>query len=189
MMPTPAELKEAVELRFSPTVALRLGRKTMSNYLVSKMKVRQGLVRQELLRASVAVNYDAALRWYKACQSLAVPGRGDGRPALGEIVGDVMSVPEGQKRLVRWHDGTITVTWIPGPLLAERGQVTWIVAATRWNDSSPGPWLGERVMRVEVLLDALPVSIINECERYWRDNRELFDMELQEFLIDNEGER
>jgi hypothetical protein len=161
----------------------------MSKYAVSQRRARQRLVHQERLRASMAKNYDAARRWYKACQALGTPGRGDGRAALGEIVGDVVSVPEGQKKLVRWHDGTMTATWIPGSLLAGRDQVRWIVAATRWNDFNPGPWLGERVMRVDVLLDALSDSIVTECEQYWCHSRELFDLELKDFLSESEGEQ
>jgi hypothetical protein len=159
----------------------------MSDHQVSQRQARKQIVHKERLRASMAKTYDAALRWHNACQALAMPGLGDDLPALGEIVGDVLSVPEGQKRLVRWHDGTMTITWIPGPLLAVRGQVTWIVATTRWNDPNPGPWLTERVLRVETLLDAMTVTVLKECEQYWRLSRELFELDVQSFLIDNQG--
>jgi hypothetical protein len=163
--------------------------KTMSNYQVSSRQARQRLVHQERLRASMAKTYDAALRWHKACQALATPGLGDGQAALGEIVGDVLSVPEGQKKLVRWHDGTMSLTWIPGLLLAVHGQVTCFVAATRWNDPSSGPWLAERVLRVETLLDAMATTVRSECERYWRISRELLELDVRNFLIDNQGGR
>jgi hypothetical protein len=164
-------------------------RKTMTDYLVSQRKARQRLVHKERLRASMTKTYDAALRWHNACQALATPGLGDGLPALGENVGDVLSVPKGQKKLVRWHDGTMTVTWIPRRLLALHDQVTWIVATTRWNDPASGPWLGERVMRVETLLDAMAASIRSECEQYWRLSRELFELDVRNSLIDNQGGR
>jgi hypothetical protein len=141
-------------------------RKTMTDYLVSQRKARQRLVHKERLRASIDKSYDAALRWHNACQALATPGLGGGLPALGEIVGDALSVPEGQKKLVRWHDGTMTLTWIPGRFLAVHDRVTWIVATTRWNDPSPGPWLVDRMLRVETLLDAMAFSVVEECKRY-----------------------
>jgi hypothetical protein len=164
-------------------------RKTMTDYLVSQRKARQRLVHKERLRASMAETYDAALRWHNACQALATPGQGDGLPALGEIVDDVLSVREGQKKLVRWHDGTLTLTWISGRLLAAHDRATWIVATTRWNDAGSGPWLTERVMRVETLLDALAATTIAECEQYWRHSRELFELDVRTILIDNQGGR
>jgi hypothetical protein len=159
----------------------------MSDYQVSQGQARKRIVHKERLRASMTKTYDAALRWHNACQALATPGLGDGQAALGEIVGDVLSVPQGQKKLVRWHDGTMTVTWIPGRLLAVHGQITWIVVTTRWNDATPGPWLAERVLRVETLLDALSASVRSECEQYWRHSRELFELDVESFLIDNKG--
>ena len=162
-------------------------RKFMNDYLVSPRKARQRLVNKERLRASMAKTYDAALRWHHACQATATPGLGDGLPALGQIVSDVLSVAEGQKKLVRWHDGTMTITWIPAHLLAVYGPVTWIVASTRWNDPHMGPWLSERVMRVETLLDAMPATVRSEYEQYWRLSRELFELDVESFLIDNQG--
>jgi hypothetical protein len=88
---------------------------------------------------------------------------------------------------VRWHDGTMTVTWIPGRLLTVHSQVKWIVATTRWNDAGSGPWLTERVMRVKTLLDPVPISVRIECERYWRHSRESFELDVRSFLIDNKG--
>jgi hypothetical protein len=161
----------------------------MIDYLVSQRKARQRLVHKERFRASMAKTYDAALRWHLACQALAAPGLGDGEAALGEIVGDVLSLAEGQKKLVRWHDGMMTVTWVPERLLAVRGQVKWIVATTRWNDAGSGPWLTERVLRVETLLDAMPASIVDDCEQYWRLSRKLFELDVRNFLIDNQGGR
>jgi hypothetical protein len=158
----------------------------MSDYQVSQRQARR-LVHKERFRASMAKTYDAALRWHNACQALATTGLGDGQAAHGEIVRDVLSVPEGQKKLVRRHDGTMTVTWIPGRLLAGHGQVTWIVATTRWNESTPGPWLAERLMRVETLLDAMAASVRSECEQYWRHSRESFELDVRSFLIDNQG--
>jgi hypothetical protein len=155
----------------------------MSDYQVSPRQARKRLVHKERVAASMVKTYDAALRWFNACQALATPGLGDGLAALGEIVDDVLKVPEGQKKLVRWHDGTMTATWIPGSLLVGRGQVTWIVATTRWNECSPGPWLAERVMRVETLLDAMPATIRNECEQYWRYSRELDELDLKNLLM------
>jgi hypothetical protein len=155
----------------------------MSDYQVSPRQARKRLVHKERVAASMARTYDAALRWFNACQALATPGLGDGLAALGEIVDDVLKVPEGQKKLVRWHDGTMTTTWIPGSLLVGRGQVTWIVATTRWNECSPGPWLAERVMRVETLLDAMPATIRSECEQYWRYSRELDELDLKNLLM------
>jgi hypothetical protein len=90
---------------------------------------------------------------------------------------------------VRWHDGTLTVTWFPGRLFGVQGQFTWIVATTRWNDATPGPWLAERVMRVETLLDAMPATVLKECEQHWRLSRELFELDVRNFLIDNQGGR
>ena len=161
----------------------------MSYYQVSQRKARQRLVNKERLCASMANNYDAALRRHNACQALATPGRGDGQAALGKIIDDVLSIPEGQKKLVRWHDGTMTLTWIPGRFFAVHGQVTWIVATTRWNDLAPGPWLAERVLRGETLLDPMPSTVRSEREQYWRLNRELFELEVRSFLIDNQGGR
>jgi hypothetical protein len=155
----------------------------MSDYQISQRQARKRLVHKERLAASMANTYDAALRWHNACQALATPGLGDGRAALGEIVDDVRSVPEGQKKLVRWHDGTMTVTWIPGAFLVGRDQVTWIVATTRWNDPTPGPWLVERVLRVETLLDAMPGTIRSECEQYWRYSAELDELDLANLLM------
>jgi hypothetical protein len=161
----------------------------MSDYLVSHRKARQQLVHKERRYASMAKSYGAALRWHNACQALATQGLGDGLPAHGEIVGDVLSIPQGQKKMVRWHDGTMTITWIPGRFLAVHGQVTWIAAMTRWNDPTPGPWLAERVMRVEMLQDAMPASALEECEQFWRNSRELFELDVRNFLIDNQGGR
>jgi hypothetical protein len=159
----------------------------MSDYQVSQRQARR-LVHTERFRASMAKTDDAALRWHHACQALATPGRGDGEAALGEIAGDVLNVPEGQKKLVRWHDGTMTVTWIPW-YLGFHGQITWIVAITRWNDCIPGPWLAQRVMRVETLLKAIADSVRSECEQYWRLSRELFELDVRNSLIDNQGGR
>jgi hypothetical protein len=164
-------------------------RKTVTDYLVSQRKARQRLVLKERLRASMANTYDAALRWHNACQALATPGLGDGLPALGEIVNDVLSVPKGQKKLVRWHDGTMTLTSIPDRLLATNDRATWIVATTRWNDPAQGPWLTERVLRIETLLDAMTETVLKECEQYWRFSAELFELDVRSFLIDNQGER
>jgi hypothetical protein len=75
----------------------------MADYLVSQRKARQRLVHKQRLHASMAKTYDATLRWHHACQALATPGLGDGLPALGEIVDDLMSIPEGQKS---WCAGT-----------------------------------------------------------------------------------
>jgi hypothetical protein len=86
----------------------------MTDYLVSQRKARQRLVHKQRLHASMAKTYDATLRWHNACQDLATPGLGDGQAALGEVVGDVLSVPQGQKKLVRWHDKTMTVSGSPG---------------------------------------------------------------------------
>jgi hypothetical protein len=155
----------------------------MIDYQVSQRRARKRLVHKERLAASMAITYDAALRWFNACQALAVPGLGDGLAALGEIVDDLRSVPAGQKKLVRWHDGTMTATWIPGPLLVDRGPVTWIVATTCWNDAGPGPWLAERVLRVETLLDAMPAMIRSACEQYWRYSAELDELELANLLM------
>jgi hypothetical protein len=161
----------------------------MSDFTVSQRQARRRIVQKEWLRASIAKTYDAALRWHNACQALATPGLGDGLPALGEIVADELSVPEGQKKLVRRHDGTMKIKWIPGRLLAVHSQVAWIVATTRWNDPAPGPWLSERVMRVETLLEAMPASIVKDCEQYWRLSRELLELDVRNFLIDNQGGR
>jgi hypothetical protein len=155
----------------------------MSDYQVSPRQARKQLVHKERVAASMAKTYDAALRWFNACQALAVPGLGDGLAALGEIVDQVRGVPEGQKKLVRWHDGTMTATWIPQELLVGRGQATWIVATTRWNDCTPGPWLAERVMRVETLLDAMPATIVKQCEQYWRYSAELDELDLKNLLM------
>jgi hypothetical protein len=164
-------------------------RKTMTDYLVPQWKARQRLVHKERLRASMARTYDAALRWHNACQALATPGLGDDQPALGEIVSDVLNVPQGQKKLVRWHDGTMTFTWIPERLLGANARVTWIVATTRWNDPTSGPWLTERVLRIETLLDAMTETVLKECEQYWRLSAELFELDVRSFLIDNQGGR
>jgi hypothetical protein len=83
----------------------------------------------------------------------------------------------------------MTVTWIPGRLFADPGQFTWLVATTRWNDTTPGPWLVERLMRVETLLDALTATVLKGCEQYWRHSRDHFELDVQSFLIDNQGER
>jgi hypothetical protein len=84
-----------------------------------------------------------------------------------------------------WCAGTttMTATWIPGPLLVDRGPVTWIVATTCWNDAGPGPWLAERVLRVETLLDAMPAMIRSACEQYWRYSAELDELELANLLM------
>jgi hypothetical protein len=163
--------------------------KTITDYPVTQRQARQRLVQRERLRASMAMTYEAALRWHNACQALATPGLGDDQPALGEIVYCVLSAPQGQKKLVRWHDGTMTLTWIPGQLLAANDRATWIVATTRWNDPAPGPWLTERVLRIESLLDAMTATVLKECEQYWRHSRELFEIDVRSFLIDNQGGR
>jgi hypothetical protein len=91
-----------VNLRSDRPLRDQFERKTMTDYLVSQLKARQRHVHKERLRASMTKSYDAALRWHNACQALATPGLGDGQAVLGEIVGDVLSVSEGQKKLVRW---------------------------------------------------------------------------------------
>jgi ribonucleotide reductase beta subunit family protein with ferritin-like domain len=101
----------------------------------------------------------------------------------------LLSVPQGQKKLVRWHDGTMTFAWIPERLLAANDRATWIVATTRWNDPARGPWLTERVLRIETLLDAMTASVLKECEQYWRHSRELFELDVRNFLMDNQGGR
>jgi hypothetical protein len=163
--------------------------KAMTDYLVTQRQARQRLVHKEQIRASMAKTYDAALRWHNACQALATPGLGDDQPALGEIVSGLLSVPQGQKKLVRWHDGTMTLTWIPERLLAANDRATWIVATTRWNDATSGPWLTERVMRIETLLDAMTGTVLKECEQYWRFSANLFELDVRSFLIDNQGGR
>jgi hypothetical protein len=155
----------------------------MSDYQVSQRQARKQLVHKERLRASMAATYDSALRWYNACQALGTPGLGDGQPVLGEIISNVVSVPEGHKKLVRWHDGTITTTWIPGQMLLGHDQPKWIVATTCWNDPAPGPWLTERVMRVEILVDAMPATIIKECDQYWDYSREHDELDLKNLLM------
>jgi hypothetical protein len=161
----------------------------MSDYQFSQMLARKRILHKEQLRASMAKTYNSALRWHHAFQAQATPGLGDGQPALGEFVGDLSRTPEGHKKLVRWHDGTMTPTWIPGRILAVQDRVTWIVATTCRNDANPGPWLVERVMRVETLRDAMPFSIVEEYEQYWRLSRELFELDVRNFLIDNQGEK
>jgi hypothetical protein len=174
---------------FGRPLRVQFERKTMTDYLVSQRKTRQRLVQKERLRASIAKTYDAAFRWHNACQALATPGLGDDQPALGEIVSGLLSVQQGQKKLVRWHDGTMTLTWIPGQLLAASDRATWIVATTRWNDPAPGPWLTERVLRIETLLNAMTGTVLKECEQYWRLSAELFELDVRSFLIDNQGGR
>jgi hypothetical protein len=161
----------------------------MSNCQVSSGKARKQILHKKRLRASMAKTYDSALHWHNACQALATPGLGDGLPALGEIVNDVLSVPQGQRKLVRRHDGTMTLTWIPERLLDANDRATWIVATTRWNNPASGPWLTERVLRIETLLDAMTATVLKECEQYWRHSAELFELDVRSFLIDNQGGR
>jgi hypothetical protein len=78
--------------------------------------------------------------------------------------------------------------WIPR-YLGFHGHITWIVVTTRWNGANPGPRLTARVMRVETLLDAMAASVRSECEQYWRLSRELFELDVRNFLIDNQGGR
>lgn len=147
---------------------------------ISLRQARKRLVRKEQLQEGKSRTYEAALRWYNATQALGAPGLGDGQPALGEIVENVLAVADGQKSMVRWHNATLTVTWFPG---ASHPIGTWIVAATRWNDMSVGPWLEERVMCVERLVDVISVKVRTLSNDYWRFSRELDDLELIDHLM------
>jgi hypothetical protein len=147
---------------------------------ISRRQARKRLVRKEQLQEGKSRTYEAALRWYNATQALGAPGLGDGQPALGEIVENILAVVEGQKNMVRWHNGTLTVTWFPG---APHPMGTWIVAATRWNDMSVGPWLEERIMRVEQLVDVISAKVRTLGNDYWRFSGELDDLELADHLM------
>jgi hypothetical protein len=147
---------------------------------ISRRQARKRLVRKEQLQEGKSRTYESALRWYNATQALGTPGLGDGQPALGEIVENVLSVAEGQKNVVRWHNGTLTVTWFPGSI---HPVGTWIVAATRWNEMSTGPWLEERAMRVEQCDDVISAKVRILANDYWRFSRELDDLELVDHLM------
>jgi hypothetical protein len=82
--------------------------------------------------------------------------------------------------MVRWHNGTLTVTWFPG---ASHPIGTWIVVATRWNDMSVGLWLEERVMRVEHFVDVISAKIRTFASDYWRFSGEFDDLELADHLM------
>lgn len=147
---------------------------------ISRRQARKRLVRKEQLQEGKSRTYEAALRWYNATQALGTPGLGDAQPALGEIVENILAVTGGQKNMVRWHNGTLTVTWFPGSL---HPVGTWIVAATRWNDMSAGPWLEERVMRVEELVDVISAKVRTLSDDYWRFSGELDDLEMAHHLM------
>ena len=147
---------------------------------ISRRQARKRLVRKEQLQEGKSRTYEAALRWYNATQALGAPGLGDGQFALGEIVENILVVAEGQKNTVRWHNGTLTATWFSG---APHPVGTWIVAATRWNDMSVGPWLEERVMRVERQVDVIPAKVRALRNDYWRFSGELDELDLADHLM------
>ena len=147
---------------------------------ISRRQARKRLVRKEQLQEGKSRTYEAALRWYNATQALGAPGLGDGQFVFGEIVENILAVAEGQKNTVRWHNGTLTATWFPGAL---HPVGTWIVAATQWNDMSTGPWLEERVMRVEQLVDVIPAKVRTLSDDYWRFSGELDDLEIAHHLM------
>jgi hypothetical protein len=150
----------------------------MIAHLISPSLALQRLEHEERLCAFMAKTNDAAHCWNNAC-----------RAALGEIVGDVLRVPDGQKKLLRWHDGTMTLARSPRRLLAVHSQVTWFVATTRECDANPVSCLAERFLQVEAFLNAMPASIVEECEKHCRLNRELFELDVRNFLNDNQGGR
>ncbi len=150
----------------------------MDEYRLSNRQARKRLVQKERLRAGMSATYDMARRWSCAHQAVALPG--EGLPSFGCIVQTLLTVAEGQKHLIRWHNGTYTMTWIGGRHL-EVG--VWIVAKTLWNDVADGVYTSERLMHVTELLDVLPADAQRLYDEYWRYNREHDELELTSLLM------
>ena len=155
---------------------------------VSMRQARKRLVQKERLRATKAQTHRAAQRWYDAYQALAAPGEAGGLLSLGEVIVNVSSLPEGQKMLVRWHDGTITALWIGADKIhkfAPAGLAvgTYIVAATAWSETRDTPWLEERLMYATGLADVIDSDVLRDYEMFWKATRELDDLELGEMLM------
>jgi hypothetical protein len=150
-------------------------------YEVTRRQARRQLEHKERLRASQAKTYEAARRWHQACQATGAVGGGEKeQPALGEVIQNLLTVPEGQKNLVRWHNGVMTTTWFPTTAV-EVG--VWVVAATVWNDPEEQLWLSERVLRVTRLVDRITKVDLRRYEDYWRFTRELDELEMATLLM------
>ena len=147
---------------------------------LSRRQARKRLIRKEQLQEGKKRTYEAALRWYEAHQAVGMPGLGDGAPALGEIIQNVSTQPNGQKNIVRWHNGTMTVCWFSS---AAHPVGTWIVATTHWQNMSEGVWLTERAMNVDELVDVMTAETRSEHDSYWNYSRELDDLELMNHLM------
>lgn len=155
---------------------------------VTMRQARKRLVQKERLRATKAQTHRAAQRWYDACQALATPGAADGQLALGEVIVNVSAPAEGQKMLVRWHNGTITTLWIGIDKIqnfATAGLAvgSYVVAATAWSETRDEPWLEERLMYASELRDVISSSDIRDYEMFWSASRELDELELGEMLM------
>lgn len=155
---------------------------------VTDRQAKRRLVQKERLRATKGRNYSSALRWYNAHQALATPGADVPGPALGEVIVSVATLVEGQKSLVRWHDGTITSTWISRDKINEftpkwLTEGTYVVAVTGWSETREGPWLEERLMYVSNLVDVITKDVLSEYNAYWAASRELDEIEMNDLLM------
>ncbi len=150
----------------------------MGEYRLSKRQARKRLVQKERLRAGMSATYDIARRWHRAHQAVALPG--EDLPSFDWVAQTPLSVAEGQKHLIRWHNGTYTMTWI-GERHLEVGE--WIVARTLWNDAWDGVYTSERLMHATELLDVMPANARRLYNEYWLYNRELDELELTGLLM------
>jgi hypothetical protein len=150
----------------------------MSDYPISNRQARKRLAHKERLRAGMSATYDMAQRWYLAHQAIA-PAGGNSL-SFGCVAQTLLTVTEGQKNLIRWHDGTHTMMWVGGRHF-ETGE--WIVARTVWNDATNAVYTAERLMHVTELLDVMPVNAQSLYEDYWRYSRELDELEMTSLLM------
>lgn len=133
--------------------------------------------RRDRLRARVTLTSDMARRWYAAHQAVALPG--ENLPSFGCVAQTVYSLDDRHKHLVRWHNGTFTMTWISGRHL-NVGE--WIVVRTVWDDEEDGAYTAERSMRVTEMLDVMPANAQRLHDEYWEYNRELREFEFSSLL-------
>jgi len=126
----------------------------------------------------MSATYDTARRWSCAHQALALPG--ENLLSFGCIAQTPLTVAEGQKHLIRWHNGTYTMTWIGGHNL-EVGE--WVVARTLWNETEGRVNTSERLMHVTELLDVMPANAQSLYDDYWRYDRELDELEMTSLLM------
>jgi hypothetical protein len=152
---------------------------TVSNDVrrVSGNELLSFTARKDRLRARVTLISDVARRWYAAHQAVALPG--ENLPSFGCVVQTVYTLNDGHKHLIRWHNGTFTMTRMSGRHL-NIGE--WIVVRTVWDDVEDGVYTTERSMRITELLDVMPIDAQRLHDEYWEYSRELRELEISSFL-------